>query len=137
MTDISIGGDIKKLESNCSKKLSGFVSKLNQHANNLRKHSMELKQIAGDLMVKSQQLQKLENIKWVFRRNFVKKNLNNYILDLSNFSFTWIELILLKFSLKKFHLDRIVCDVIQPTKETEFWQRFCTEWMKKSSLPID
>ncbi|XP_031625466.1 uncharacterized protein LOC116342106 [Contarinia nasturtii] len=73
MTEISIGGDTKKLELNCNKKLSGFVSKLNQYAINLKKHSTELKQIAGDLVMKSQQLQKLENIK--------PENLRCYSMD--------------------------------------------------------
>ena len=63
MTDILIGGDWKKLEVNCSKKLSGFVGKFNQYSNTMRKNSAELKQIAADLVLKSQQLQRLENIK--------------------------------------------------------------------------
>ncbi|XP_055303323.1 uncharacterized protein LOC129568992 [Sitodiplosis mosellana] len=63
MTDILIGGDVKKLETNCNKKLSGFVGKLNQYSNTMKKHSAELKLIAADLVVRSQQLQKLENIK--------------------------------------------------------------------------
>lgn len=62
MTDI-LSGRTHKLETICSKKLNNFVSKLNQHSNMLRKHSTELNTIAGDVMTKSQQLQKLENIK--------------------------------------------------------------------------
>lgn len=57
------GLNVQKLESNCNKKLSAFVNKLNQHANILKKNSANLKSIAGDLAAKSQQLQKLENIK--------------------------------------------------------------------------
>lgn len=55
--------DTKKLETNCDKKLSNFVGKLNQYAITLSRHSIELKQIADDLMVKSKQLQTLANIK--------------------------------------------------------------------------
>lgn len=62
MSDIlSVG--TQKLETICSKKLNSFVSKLNQHSNILRKHSTELNNIAGDVMTKSQQLIKIENIK--------------------------------------------------------------------------
>lgn len=63
MTDHLIEFDTKKLETNCNKKLSSFVGKLNQYAITLNRHSIELKQIADGLMVKSKQLQTLENIK--------------------------------------------------------------------------
>lgn len=62
MMETSSGFNIQKLETNCSKKLNVFVNKLNQHTNTLKKHATNLKSIAGDLAVKSQQLQKLENI---------------------------------------------------------------------------
>lgn len=65
MTEILIGGDVKKMEASCNKKLGAFVGKLNQYSNILKNNSMELKQIARDLVIKSQQFQKLENIKWV------------------------------------------------------------------------
>lgn len=63
MTDILIGNDVKKTETNCNKKLCQFVTKLSQYSNTLTNHSAELKQIAGDLLVNTQQLQRLENIK--------------------------------------------------------------------------
>lgn len=63
MTDILIEGDVKKREMICNKKLGAFVDGLNQYSSALKKHSAELKQISGDLIVKSQQFQRLENIK--------------------------------------------------------------------------
>lgn len=63
MTDLLIGCNVQTFTTNCNKQLSSFVAKLNQNANILRKHSAELKQIAACLATKSQQLQKIENIK--------------------------------------------------------------------------
>lgn len=63
MTDLLIGGNVQALTSNYTKQLSSFVNKLNQNTNILRKHSAELKLIATSLVTKSQQLQRIENIK--------------------------------------------------------------------------
>lgn len=62
MTEIS-NSETQKFETNCNKYLRAFVGKLNQHTNNLRNHSSELNNIAGDLVTKSQLLLRLEKIK--------------------------------------------------------------------------
>lgn len=54
--------NLQKLEINCRKKLSLFVNKLNQSATTLKQHAADLKSIATDLLVKSQQIEKLEQI---------------------------------------------------------------------------
>lgn len=54
--------NLQKLEINCRKKLSLFVTKLNQSAVTLKAHAADLKSIAADLLVKSQQIEKLEQI---------------------------------------------------------------------------
>lgn len=54
--------NLQKLEINCKKKLSLFVNKLNQSATTLKVHAADLKSIAMDLLVKSQQIEKLEQI---------------------------------------------------------------------------
>lgn len=60
--DILSDCNLQKLEINCRKKLSLFVNNLNQSANTLKTHSVDLKSIAMDLLVKSQQIEKLELI---------------------------------------------------------------------------
>lgn len=62
---MEISSNTQQFETNCIKKLSGFVNKFNQCANSLTKCAAKLKHIATDLTVKSQQLQQLENIKYV------------------------------------------------------------------------
>lgn len=54
--------NLQKLEINCRKKLSLFVNKLNQSAATLKAHAADLKFISADLLVKSQQIEKLEQI---------------------------------------------------------------------------
>lgn len=60
--DILAECNLQKLELNCRKKLSLFVNKLNQSATTLRVNAANLKSIAADLLVKSQQIEKLEQI---------------------------------------------------------------------------
>lgn len=60
--DILSECNLQKIEINCRKKLSSFVIKLNQSANTLKVHAAELKSIAKDLLTKSQQIEKLEQI---------------------------------------------------------------------------
>lgn len=60
--DILSDCNLQKLEISCRKKLSLFVNKLNQSANTLKAHAADLKSIAMDLLVKSQQIEKLEQI---------------------------------------------------------------------------
>lgn len=54
--------NLQKLELNCRKKLSLFVNKLSQSAITLRVNAANLKSIAADLLVKSQQIEKIEQI---------------------------------------------------------------------------
>lgn len=54
--------NLQKVELNCRKKLSQFVNRLNQSAVTLKQHAADLKSIAMDLVVKSQQIEKLEQI---------------------------------------------------------------------------
>lgn len=54
--------NLQKVELNCRKKLSLFVSKLSQSAITLKSHAAELRSIAMDLLVKSEQIEKLEQI---------------------------------------------------------------------------
>lgn len=54
--------NLQKLEVNSKKKLSLFINKLNQSATTLKAHAADLKSIAMDLLVKSQQIEKLEQI---------------------------------------------------------------------------
>lgn len=53
---------LQKLEINYKKKLISFVNKLNQCTTTLKAHAANLKSIAMDLVVKSQQIEKLEHI---------------------------------------------------------------------------
>lgn len=54
--------NLQKVELNCRKKLSLFVNKLNQSANTLKSYSADMRSIAADLLVKSQQIEILEQI---------------------------------------------------------------------------
>lgn len=65
MTEVLSDFSVQKLEINCGKKLHTFVNKLNQYAKVLKKHIEVLKHIAGNLEKKSQQIQKLEHIKYI------------------------------------------------------------------------
>lgn len=65
MTELLSGFSVQKLEINCGKQLNTFVNKLNHYANILKRHTEVLKHIAGDLEKKSQQIQKLEQIKYI------------------------------------------------------------------------
>lgn len=63
MKNLLIGSNAQTFATNCNKQLSSFVNKLNQNADILKKNSIELKHIAAKLVIKSQQLQGIENIK--------------------------------------------------------------------------
>lgn len=60
--DILNDSNLQKLEINCRKKLSLFVNILNQSATTLKANAADLKCIAMDLLVRSQQIEKLEQI---------------------------------------------------------------------------